>query len=40
MSNERDEANIVIDEDTQDEIEMLKAKIEKVNLEEILRKFS
>lgn len=39
MSNEKDEANIVIDEGTQDEIEMLKAKIEKVNLKEILRNF-
>lgn len=39
MSNEKDEANSVIDRGTQDEIEMLKAKLEKVNFEEILRNF-
>ena len=39
MSNEMDEATSVIDDGTQDEIEMLKAKIDKVNLKEILKNF-
>jgi len=39
MDDKVDETTIVMAEDTQDEIEMLKKKIDKIKLTEILKNF-